>query len=289
MKALKKICTALMLLAFAFVFASCSSGSDDDDDNGSVGENVLAGNSYRYSKSNDDKTKTVTYAFKDDTVTETRVEKKTGKSEETEITEYSYTYDADKGLLYLKVVSWTSDGTKMTSMNDVYKFFVNEGYGSTVEEAKEFFGDEDMFAETTTMCYFVKDNGNILLGNYFANDADVKNSNFQCAAETTIRAKFDSEEIEINGATKVDWEIELDASAKTFSGKEIVGSYAVKAKATKTLKELNGDDRRNKANGYITINFSKLPSTLSSDPYSMKEGTDYEFIFDLDCDEYTKL
>ena len=32
MKTLKKICTALMLLAFAFVFASCSSGSDSDDD-----------------------------------------------------------------------------------------------------------------------------------------------------------------------------------------------------------------------------------------------------------------
>ena len=32
MKALKKIYTALMLLAFAFVFASCSSGSDSDDD-----------------------------------------------------------------------------------------------------------------------------------------------------------------------------------------------------------------------------------------------------------------
>ena len=32
MKALKKIYTALMLLAFAFVFASCSNGSDSDDD-----------------------------------------------------------------------------------------------------------------------------------------------------------------------------------------------------------------------------------------------------------------
>lgn len=116
----------------------------------------------------------------------------------------------------------------------------------------------------------------------------LKNSNFQCATETTIRAKFDSEEIEINGAIKDGWEIELDASAKTFSGNQIAGSYAVKAKATKTLKELNGDDRLNKANGYISIKFSKLPSTLSSDPYSMKTGTDYEFIFDLDCDEYIK-
>lgn len=287
MKALKKICTALMLLAFAFVFASCSSDSDDDDDNGSVGENVLAGNSYKYTKSDDDGTKTVTYAFKDSTVTETKVEQETGESAETEITEYNYTYNADKGLLYMKVVSWTSDDTKMTSMNDVYKYFA-EYEKCTVEEAKEFFGDEDMFAETTTMCYFVKDNGKILLGDYFADDADVKNSNFQCATETTIRAKFDSEEIVINGAIKDGWDIELDASAKTFSG-GIEGSYTVKAKATKTLKELNGDDRLNKSNGYITIKFSKLPSTLSSDPYSMKTGTDYEFIFDLDCDEYTKM
>lgn len=290
MKALKKICTALMLLAFAFVFASCSSGSDDDDDNGSVGENVLAGNSYQYSKSNEDKTKTVTYAFKDGTVTETKVEKETGEPEETEITEYSYTYNADKGLLYLKVNSWTCNGTKMTSMNDVYKFFVNEGYGSTVEEAKESFGDEDMFAEKTTICYFIKDDGNILLGNYFDDDEDVKYSKFVYAEDTTIRANFDSEKIEINGAIKDDWKLkQLDASAKTFSGNEIAGLYAVKAKATKTLKELNGDDRRNKANGYITINFSKLPSTLSSDSYNMKTGTDYEFIFDLDCDEYKKL
>lgn len=289
MKALKKICTALMLLAFAFVFASCSSGSDDDDDNGSVGENVLAGNSYQYSKSNEDKTKTVTYAFKDGTVTETKVEKETGEPEETEITEYSYTYNADKGLLYLKIISWTCDGIKMTSMNDVYKFFA-EIEGCSVEEAKQEFGDEDMFAEKTTICYFIKDNGNILLGSYFDDDEDVKYSKFVYAEDTTLRVKFDSEKIELTGAIKADWEIELDAKAKTFSGSDIAGSYTVKAKATKTLKELNGNyDSRNKANGYITINFSKLPGTLSSATYNMTTGIDYEFIFDLDCDEYTKM
>lgn len=289
MKALKKICTALMLLAFAFVFASCSSGSDsDDDDNGSlpssVGKNVLAGNSYQYSKA--DKTKTITYAFKDDTVTETKVKQKTGESAETEITEYKYSYNANIGLLYMKVVSWTSDDVKMTSMNEVYEYFA-KAKSCTVEEVKEFFGDEDMFAENISMCYFVKDNGNILLGNYFDDDEDVKNSNFNYAEETTLRVKFDSEKIELNGATKDDWEIKLNAN--TFSGSDIAGSYTVKAKATKTLKELNGDDRRNKANGYITIKFSKLPSTLSSAPYNMTTGIDYEFIFDLDCDEYTKM
>ena len=114
MKALKKICTALMLLAFAFVFASCSSGSDSDDDDSStkvlppsVGENVLAGNSYQYSKKYDKGTVTTTYEFKDDTVTE-----KTVESSETEILEYKYTYNANTGLLYLNVVSYTRDGKK---------------------------------------------------------------------------------------------------------------------------------------------------------------------------------
>ena len=288
MKALKKICTALMLLAFAFVFASCSSGSDSDDDDdlpSSAGKNVLAGNSYKYTKSDDDETKTTTYAFNDDTVTVTKVEQPKGESAETEITEYKYTYNANTGLLYMNVVSWTSDDIKMTSMDDVYKYFAKVE-SCTVEEEKEFFGDEDMFAGNISMCYFVKDNGNILLGNYFDDDEDVENSNFNYWKDgSKVRFK-DGEVIELSDKTK--YEIEVDAKAKTFSGKDIAGSYTVKAKAKKTLKELNGDDRRNKENGYITINFSKLPSTLSSAPYNMTTGTDCEFIFDLDCDEYIK-
>lgn len=293
MKALKKICTVLMLLAFAFVFASCSNGSDSDDDDSSsnglpssVGKNVLARNSYQYSKADDDKTKTITYAFKDDTVTETKVEQKTGKSAETDIKVYNYTYNANTGLLYMKIVSWTSDGVKMTSMNDVYKYFAKVEE-CTVDEVKEFFGDEDMFAENISMCYFVKDDGNILLGNYFDDDEDVKSSNFNYEEETTLRVKFDSEKIELNEATKTDWKIELDAE-ETFSGSDIAGSYTVKAKAKKTLKELNGDDKLNEANGYIMVKFSKLPSEMSSAPYNMETGTEYKFIFDLDCDEYIK-
>lgn len=296
MKALKKICTALMLLAFAFVFASCSSGSDSDDDDSStngkpssVGKNVLAGNSYQYSKKDFEEIKTITYVFKDDTVTETRVEQKTGESPETEITEYKYTCNANTGLLYLNIVSWTVDGVKMTSMNDVYKCFAN-AKGCTVEEAKKFLGDADMFAEKISKCYFVKDDGNILLGDYFDDDEDVEGSKFVCAEEPALRVNFDGEKIELNVATKASWKIEeLDAKAKTFSGKEIEGSYTVKAKATKTLKDLNGYDKSNEANGYITIKFSKLPDTLTSAPYNMTTGTEYKFIFDPDCDEYKKL
>lgn len=294
MKALKKICTALMLLAFAFVFASCSNGSDSDDDDSStngllpsVGENVLAGNSYRYSQTDDKKTKTITYVFKDGTVTETRVEQPTGESPETEITEYKYTYNANTGLLYLKVVSWTCGGEKMTSMNDVYKYFAKY-FDCTVEEAKEKLGDENMFNEIISKCYFVKDDGNILLGDYFDDDEDVEVSKFVYAEDAALRVNFDGEKIELNGATKKGyWKIELDAKA-TFSGKEIEGLYTVKEKATKTLKDLNGYDKSNEANGYITIKFSKLPATLTSAPYNMKTGTEYKFIFDPDCDEYTK-
>ena len=294
MKALKKICTALMLLAFAFVFASCSSGSDSDDDDSStnglppsVGKNVLAGNSYQYSQKDFEEIKTITYVFKDDTVTETRVEQKTGESPETEITEYKYTYNANTGLLYLNIVSWTVDGEKMTSMDDVYKYFAKDN-GCTVAEAKEQLGDENIFAENISKCYFVKDDGNILLGDYFGDDKDVEGSEFVYAENVALRADFDDEEIELNVAERNSWEIKLNAKEKSFSGDKIKGSYTVKT-ATKTLKDLNVDYKLNEENGYITINFANLPATLTSAPYNMKTGTEYKFIFNPVCDEYKKL
>ena len=304
MKALKKICTALMLLAFAFVFASCSNGSDSDDDDSStngkpssdsstnvlppsVGKNVLAGNSYRYSQTDDKKTKTITYVFKDDTVTETEVKQPTGESPETQIWEYKYTCNANTGLLSLNVVSFTIDGVKMTSMDDVYKYFAKD-FGCTVEEAKEQLGDENIFAENISKCYFVKDDGNILLGDYFGDDKDVEGSEFVYAENVALRVDFDDGKIELNVAERDSWEIKLNAKEKTFSGKEIEGSYTVKT-ATKTLKDLNGDYKLNEENGYITINFANLPATLKSEPYNMKTGTEYKFIFNPDCDEYKKL
>lgn len=289
MKALKKICTALMILAFAFVFASCSNGSDSDDDDvsstnvllpASVGENVLAGNSYKYEKTN----KTTTYKFKDNTVTKTKVD-----SSETEIEEYKYTYNANTGLLYLNLVSVTIDGKTMTSMDAIYRYYA-EKYETTVEEVKEEFGDVNMFAETISMCYFVKDKGNILLGKYFANEKDVEVSKFKFVCENykEIKVDFDDGEIAVDNTG---WDIGLNATKQTFSnekiGEEIEGLYTVKT-ATKTLKELNGAKGLNEENGYITINFSKLPETLKTEPYNMTTGTGYKFIFDLDCDEYTK-
>lgn len=294
MKALKKICTALMLLAFAFVFASCSSGSDSDDDDSStkvlppsVGENVLAGNSYQYSKKYDKGTVTTTYEFKDDTVTETEVDQETGKPSETQITEYKYTCNANTGLLYLNVVSYTRGGEKITSMNELYEGFAKAN-DCTVEEAKEYLGDKNMFTENISKCYFVKNDGNILLGDYFGDDKDVEGSEFVYAENVALRADFDDKEIELNVAERDFWEIKLNATEKTFSGKEIEGSYTVKT-ATKTLKDLNGYDKSNEANGYITIKFANLPATLTLAPYNMKTDTEYKFIFDPDCDEYKKL
>ena len=295
MKALKKICTALMILAFAFVFASCSNGSDSDDDDvsstnvllpASVGANVLAGNSYKYEKTNEDEktNKTTTYAFKDNTVTKTKVKTEEGKSSETEIREYKYTYNANTGLLYLNLVSLTSDGKKMTSMDDIYRYFTEDGMSE--EEAKEVIGDDDMFKEITSMCYFVTANGNILLGNYFDNEKDVKYSRFFWKENVArIKADFDDGIIEGDGVTYRG--IDLNETKRTFSGEEIAGSYTVE-KATKTLKELNGDNKLDQANGYITIEFTKLPEALKTEPYNMEEGTGYKFILDLDYDEYTK-
>ena len=168
-------------------------------------------------------------------------------------------------------------------MEDMYIAYA-EKYDMTVEEVKEEFGDVNMFAETISMCYFVKANGNILLGNYFANEKDVKYSKFVCENNEKIKVDFDDKEIEADNAKLCKIE-ELDE--KTFSGDDIAGSYTVKT-ATKTLKELSGADGLNQANGYITIKFSKLPDTLKSDTYKMTENKEYKFIFDLDCDEYIK-
>ena len=197
-----------MLLAFAFVFASCSNGSDSDDDDSStngllpsVGKNVLAGNSYRYSKEYGKDTVTTTYEFKDDTVTETEVDQETGKSSETKIWEYKYTCNANTGLLSLNVVSFTIDGVKMTSMDDVYKYFAKD-FDCTVEEAKEQLGDENIFAENISKCYFVKDDGNILLGDYFGDDKDVEGSEFVYAENVALRVDFDDGKIELNGAKR---------------------------------------------------------------------------------------
>lgn len=253
----------------------------------SVGENVLAGNSYRYSQTDDKKTKTITYVFKDGTVTETRVKQPTEGSSETKIWEYKYTCNANTGLLSLNVVSFTIDGVKMTSMDDVYKYFAKD-FDCTVEEAKEQLGDENIFAENISKCYFVKDDGNILLGDYFGDDKDVEGSEFVYAENVALRVDFDDGKIELNVAERDSWEIKLNAKEKTFSGDKIKGSYTVKT-ATKTLKDLNGDYKLNEENGYITINFANLPATLTSTSYNMKTGTEYKFIFNPNCDEYKKL
>ena len=248
----------------------------------SVGKNVLAGNSYKYSKEYDKGIVTTTYEFKDDTVTE-----KTVESSETEILEYKYTCNANTGLLYLNVVSYTRDGKKMTSMNELYESYANAS-GCTVEQAKERLGDKNMFNEIISKCYFVKDDGNILLSDYFGDDKDVEGSEFVYAENVALRADFDDEKIELNVTKRNSWKIKLNATEKTFSGDEINGSYTVK-KATKTLKDLNGDYKLNEENGYITINFANLPATLTSAPYNMKTGTGYKFIFNPNCDEYKKL
>ena len=187
----------------------------------------------------------------------------------------------------MNVVSFTIDGVKMTSMDAVYKYFAKD-FGCTVEEAKEQLGDENIFAENISKCYFVKDDGNILLGDYFGDDKDVEGSEFVYAENVALRVDFDDGKIELNVAERDSWEIGLDAKEKTFSGDEINGLYTVKT-ATKTLKDLNGYDKSNEANGYITINFANLPATLTSTSYNMKTGTEYKFIFKPNCDEYKKL
>ena len=124
-------------------------------------------------------------------------------------------------------------------MNDVYAYFA-KAEGMPVEEVKEFFGDEDMFAEKSSMCYFVKDSGNILLGNYFNEGKVDDDSKFNYLNNgNTIRLKGEGV-IELNGGKDAEYDIEIDSSAKTISSdeyedEEIEASYTA-TKPTKTLE-----------------------------------------------------
>ena len=89
----------------------------------------------------------------------------------------------------------------MTSMNDVYEYFAKAN-NWTVDDVKKYLFDADMFAGKISMCYFVKDDGNILLGDYFDDDKDVEVSKFVYAEDAALRADFDDEEIELNVAKR---------------------------------------------------------------------------------------
>ena len=280
---------------------SGSSSSESDDDwktilPSSRGENPLSGNTYSYVKN--DGSKKISIVFTEDTAVETEieVESESGKSE-SEVTEYKYTYNADKGLLYLKVVSWTVDGETITSSEELFEFAARE-FGMTVEEVRELHADFNFFEGYETRNCFKKDESTVVFGDYF--DGEITHGEFNCYISGGSIELDDGITVE-NYATGEEyeyWDGEFASDKKTFifyndNNVQVSGSWSTVVNTSKTLKELyeetnSYNDRRTESNGYILVKFSKLSSEMQSSPFNMDTNSSYKFIFDTNPKVFTK-
>ena len=279
---------------------SGSSGSESDDDwktilPSSQGENPLSGNFYSYVKN--DGSKKISIVFTEDTAVETEIKTKDGKSESL-ISEYKYTYNADKGLLYLKLVSWTVDGEKITSSDELFEFAAKV-FGMTVEEARESLADFNFFEGYETRNCFKKDESTVVFGDYF--DGEITHGEFNYYVSGRSRIQFTDEITVENKATGKKYKYEdgeFASDKKTFSfsndeNVQVSGSWSTVENASKTLKELYEEtksysDKEAESNGYIIVKFSKLSSEMQASPFNMDTNSSYKFIFDTNPDVFTK-
>lgn len=242
--------------------------------------------------------KKISIVFTEDTAVETEIKTKDGKSESS-ISEYKYTYNADKGLLYLKVVSWTVDGEKITSSEEFFEFAARE-FDMTVEEARELLADYNPFEGYETRNCFKKDESTVVFGDYF--DGEITHGEFNYYVSGRGRIKFTDEIITVeNYATGKEyeyWDGEFASDKKTFTfsndeNVQVSGSWSTVVKASKTLKELYEEtksysDRKTESNGYIIVKFSKLSSEMQASPFNMDTNSSYKFIFDPNDKDFTK-
>ena len=241
--------------------------------------------------------KKISIVFTEDTAVETEIKTKDGKSESS-ISEYKYTYNADKGLLYLKVVSWTVDGEKITSSDEFFEFAARE-FDMTVEEARELLADYNVFEGYETRNCFKKDESTVVFGDYF--DGKITPGEFNCYISGGS-IELDDEKITVeNYATGEEyeyWDGEFASDKKTFifsndNDVQVSGSWSTVVNASKTLKELYEEtksysDNEAESNGYIIVKFSELSSEMQSSPFNMDTNSSYKFIFDTNPKVFTK-
>lgn len=282
--------------------SSGSSGSESDDDwkkilPSSQGENTLSGHLYSYRKEDGSKVTVYSFEFTEDTAVESKEETEKGKSESS-AREYKYTYNADKGLLYLKLVSWTVDGEKITSSEEFFEFCAKK-LKTTVEEAKELMADYNDFEGYETRNCFKKDESTVIFGDYF--DGKIVDSELNCyISGSRIKLKDGITVDDKTNGKKYEYEDgEFASDKKTFiffndENVQVSGSWSDVVKASKTLKEQYEEtnsysDKKTENNGYIIVKFSKLTSEMESSPFNMVADSPYKFFFDPNVKEFSKI
>ena len=228
---------------------------------------------------------------------ENEVKLESGKSESS-VREYKYTYNADKGLLYLKLVSWTVDGEKITSSEEFFEFFAKE-FDMTVEEARELLADYNDFEGYETRNCFKKDGSTVVFGDYF--DGNIVGVEFNCYISGNNRIKLLNGITVENKATGEKYEYkdgDFASDKKTFifsnaNNVQVSGSWSTVVNASKTLKEQYEEtnsysDKKTEKNGYIIVKFSELSSEMQASPFNMVADSPYKFFFDPNVKVFTK-
>lgn len=229
---------------------------------------------------------------------ENKVETEKGKSESS-VREYKYTYNADKGLLYLKLVSWTVDGEKITSSEEFFEFGARV-FGMTVEEARELLADYNDFEGYQTRNCFKKDKSTVIFGDYF--DGKIVDAEFNYYISGNSRIKLNNGITVENKATGKKYKYkngDFASDKKTFifsndDKVRVSGSWSTVVNASKTLKEQYEEtnsykDKKTENNGYIIVKFSELSSEMQASPFNMVADSSYKFFFDPNAKEFSKI
>lgn len=283
-KALKSIAFALLSAAMLFNFAACSSDDDSGSDDGgsttvklpeSVGENPFKGKTLQLSSSYT----STKYKFSDKTVDKSdSIADALGETET-----YSYTYNAEKSVIYLKLkkvsMSYSGKTYSYSSANDWAKLASKLGNLSADELEYEKAQMADDFATIKTYKYTITDDS-IDLDKYF-------DGQFPTEEKFYIVNKPEGEDVTLKGTclkfakSYSEWrEARLNFSNDSFTGTafEVTYSYysndAKKIGTVKGTYALSSEEGTNYFNEpvtdwYLTLKLTEVPEGLES--YKDKE------------------
>ena len=195
-KALKFISVALLAGAMLFNFTACS--DDDDDDGGSssssislpasVGENPFNGKTLKISDYKEYKFAADTYTFTD---------------EDSNVIVYSYTYDADKSLIYsaVKKVTYKEDGQEFSWSNASEYESLAKSWGESGAELEKNVAEEKAQFSTKITQEYVISGDSIELSDYF--DGSLPSNVCFYNYSSDFDVEIESGELEIKiGSTK---------------------------------------------------------------------------------------
>ena len=275
--ALKKIPLFwLFACTFCLIFVSCK--KDDDDDvktvvkaelPASVGMNDFEGKTWK----NDE----LTWSFTSSTETEIEVNEVYGGQSET--SNYSYSYDSEKKLLYLSLVSFEFGDTTVSSEAEYVERMKKEREDSGLEfnardmvEAKS--DAKDMFEILQIYEYSIDSDGSLTLKEYFSGslptfiqfreDDDPSSSSF-----TNLRLEGSTLKMETSDNSKT--YIFLNYSKGSFSGTAVTEGTILEPTATGTYIVSGAGI----SDSIVTLKFTALPTKIT-EISNLRTNTEYQ-------------